>query len=119
MTYVPIVTPPPTQPTSPRTRELAGLLSKVLQEYTKAHPSTTKAEVRAAIRMAHMSAGPDKTKAVAAIGLALGLLVFSLLLGLFYARSAGGLDIDSVLPFGIAIVVGLLLVVLIVIKSQR
>ena len=119
MTYVPIVTPSPTQPPSPRTRELAGLLSKVLEEYTKAHPSTTKAEVRAAIRMAQMSAGPANTKVALALTLFLGFLAFGLFVGLFYARSGGGLDLEGVLPVGIAVVVGILLLVLTVVKSQR
>jgi hypothetical protein len=66
-----------------------------------------------------MSAGPDNTKVALALSLALGLLVLSLVIGLFYGRSAGGIDIESVLPVGIAVVVGLLLVVLTVIKSQR
>ena len=42
MIFVPVVTPP--TPPSPRTRELAGLLGQVVQEYTKAHPATTRAE---------------------------------------------------------------------------
>jgi len=119
MTYVPIVPPSTTQPPSPRTRELAGLLSKVLEEYTKAHPSTTKAEVRAAIRMAQMSAGPANAKVALALTLFLGFLALGLFFGLFYARSGGGIDIGSALPFGIAVLVGLLLVILTVIKSQR
>lgn len=119
MTYVPIVTPTPSQPPSPRTRELAGLLSKVLEEYTKAHPAATKAEIRAAIRLAQMSAGPDNTKVAVGLSLALGLGVMMMVLGLFYSKNAGGIEIAAALPIIIAVVVGLLVVVLAVAKAQR
>ena len=92
MSYVPIVTSSYVPPPSPRTRELSGLLAKVLDEYTKAHPATTGAEIRAAIRMAQMSAGPDRTKVAVGVSLALGLGVAMLALGLFYFRTAGDVE---------------------------
>jgi len=120
MMYVPIVTPTPSQPPSPRTRELAGLLSKVLEEYTKAHPSVTKSEVRAAIRLAQMSAGPDNTKVAVGLSLVLGLGVMMLTLGLFFFRSSGGeIDIGPILPIIIAVAIGLVAVALAVVKAQR
>lgn len=119
MTYVPIVTPTPSQPPSPRTRELAGLLSKVLEEYTKAHPSVTKSEVRAAIRLAQSSAGPDNTKIAVGLSLALGLGVLTMTLGLFYFGNSGGFEIGPILPMIIAVLIGLVAVALAVAKSQR
>lgn len=105
MTYVPIVTPTTVPPPSPRTRELAQLLAKVLDEYTKAHPATSKAEIRAAIRMAQMSAGPDRSKAVVGISLALGLGVMMLTLGLVFFQRAGGAPIEPNLSMVILVII--------------
>jgi hypothetical protein len=104
MTYVPIVTPTPAPPLSPRTRELRDLLSKVVEEYTKAHPAMTKAEIRAALRLAQVSGGSNSTAAVLSISLGLGVAM--LLLGVFYFRAGGDLPIRPVLPMiiGVAIV---------------
>jgi len=98
MSYVPIVTSTYVPPPSPRTRELAELLGKVLEEYTKAHPATTTAEVRAAIRLAQTSAGPDRTKLAVGLSLGVGLGVMMLTLGLFFFRSAGEVEIPAILP---------------------
>ena len=51
MLYVPVI-PHHADPPSPRTRELADLLGRVIEEYEKHHPAVTGAEVRAAVRMA-------------------------------------------------------------------
>ena len=104
MTFVPIVTPTPTPPPSPRTRELRDLLSKVVDEYAKAHPATTNAEIRAAFRLAQMGRGSDSTAAV--LSLAVGLGVAMLGLGIFYFFRAGDLEIRPILPMiiGVAIV---------------
>ena len=91
MAYVPVVVPPTNQPPpSPRTRELAGLLTKVLDEYTKAHPAVSKAEIRAAFRMAQMTTGQDSTRTALVLSLGLGVMIFVLALGLFFARAGGG-----------------------------
>ena len=118
MSYVPIVTPTPTPPPSPRTRELAGLLSKVLDEYTKAHPAVTNAEVRAAIRLAQASAGPDQTRIAAILSLTVGLVIAGLGLGLFYFRSTGGGDFGPILPIIIAVLVVLVGVAMLAVKAQ-
>ena len=90
MTYVPVVVPPTNAPPpSPRTRELAGLLTKVLDEYTKAHPAVSKAEIRAAFRMAQMKTGQDSTRTALALSLGLGVMIFVLAIGLFFARAGG------------------------------
>ena len=113
MAYVPIVTPPTGQPpASPRTRELAGLLTKVLDEYTKAHPAVTPAEVRAALRLAQMSAGPDRSKVAAGLSVAVGLGVAMLTLGLFFFRSSGEVDFPVILPLlimGVIVLLGMIL----------
>lgn len=120
MSYVPIVTSTYVPPPSPRTRELSGLLAKVLDEYAKAHPATTRAEIRAAIRMAQMSVGPDRTKVAVGVSLALGLGVAMLTLGLFYFRSAGNVEIrPSVSMIIIAVIVFLGLVSGIVALKSR
>lgn len=118
MTYVPMVTPTHVPPPSPRTRELAGLLAKVLDEFTKAHPATTGAEVRAAIRMAQTSAGPDRKKVAAGISLALGLGVAMLTLGLFFFRSAGDVEIGPIFPMVIMGIIVLLGLVVVIVKMQ-
>lgn len=51
MLYVPVI-PHREDPPSPRTRELADLLGRVIQEYEKSHPSVTGREVRAALEIA-------------------------------------------------------------------
>lgn len=92
-------------------------MSKVLEEYTKAHPSVTRSEVRAAVRLAQMSAGPDNTKVAVGLSLALGVGVLTGLL--FYRSSAGEIDIGPILPLIIAVAIGLLAVVLAVVKARR
>lgn len=116
MTYVPIVvtTPPP----SPRTRELAELLGKVLDEYTKAHPAVTKAEIRAAINMAQATTGPDNTKLALGLSVGLGLVVLFLGLGLFYFRSVGEVEIGPILPMIIMALIALIGVAVLVMKAQ-
>ncbi len=118
MSYVPIVTPTPTPPPTPRTRELAGLLAKVLDEYTKAHPAVTNAEVRAAIRLAQASAGPDQTRITAVLSMTVGLVIAGLGLGFFYFRSTGGGDFGPILPLIIAVLVVLVGVAMLVVKAQ-
>lgn len=106
MTYVPIVTPTPTPPPSPRTRELGGLLTKVVDEYTKAHPAMSKAEVQAAFRMAQVARGSNRTAAVLALSVGLGL--GALFLGVFYFLRAGDIPVGPILPLIIGVIVVLL-----------
>jgi len=114
MTYVPIVPPTTSQPPSPRTRELAGLLTKVLEEYKKAHPATTSGELKAAIRLAQLSSRSGTSAApAAAVSLGLGLLVVALAGGLFFYRSGGSVEINGIMPmlvFGLIVFIGLLAV---------
>jgi hypothetical protein len=117
MTYVPVVTPP--TPPSPRTRELAGLLAKVLEEYTKAHPATTRAEIRAAVRMAQMSTGGNQATVATVISLVLGLVVMFLAMGLFYFRSAGETEMTVALPIIIVAVILVLLLAMFVVRNRQ
>lgn len=117
MTYVPIVVPP-TQPSppSPRVRELAGLLTKVLEEYSKAHPSTTKAEVRAALRLAQATTGGPK--AGVALAVTAGLLVAGVLFGLMANKGSEGLAISSSLPTIIMAVIFFLAIILVLVRMR-
>ncbi|HSG07899.1 MAG TPA: hypothetical protein VLA36_06065 [Longimicrobiales bacterium] len=83
MINVPVVPP---QPPSPRTRELADLLGRVIEEYEKHHPSVTGSEVRAALHMAGQSS--KGAPPVAAVAVALG--VAALLGGVFFFMAANG-----------------------------
>jgi hypothetical protein len=90
-----------------------------LEEYTKAHPATTGGEIRAAMRMALMSTGPDRSKLAAALGLGVGLGVVFLALGLFYFRSAGDVEFSPVWSMIILAVIILLGIVLAVFKARQ
>ncbi len=120
MTYVPIVTPTPTPPPSPRTRELAGLLTKVLEEYQRAHPATTSHEVKAAIHLAQLSTRTGSPRAPLVASLGLGLLMAVLGGVFFFLRANGEVEIDSIMPmllFGLILVIGLLAVLVKVISK--
>ncbi len=121
MTFVPIVTPPPNVPVSPRTRELASLLGQVLEEYQKAHPATTRNEVRAAMRMAQVSGGPGASPLVLKLTLALGLLVAGVLAGVFvFLRQGGDMSWGESVPMvAVALGVFLLMLVVLVVKGSR
>jgi hypothetical protein len=118
MTYVPIVTPPASTPPSPRTRELADLLAKVLEEYTKAHPATTRAEIRAAVSLAARRAGPGGSKPAAALGLSLGLGIAAFVLGLVFLERGGGVEIGPVLPMIVLALIIFLALTLIAIRRR-
>jgi hypothetical protein len=116
MTYVPVVTPPPTPP-SPRTRELAGLLTKVLEEYTKAHPATTRSEIRAALSMAARATGPAASASAAlAVGLTLALVMGGVIF--FYVQGGSPTEFRAALPMVIMSIIVFLGVLLLIIKRR-
>lgn len=121
MMYVPIVPHTPMPPLSPRTRELAGILSKVLDEYMKAHPKATKAEIKAAIRMANQSVGPGGNALGLALSVGLGVLMAVLGLGFFvFQGGAGEIDFRSAMPMiVISLIIGLGLVAVLVKAMNR
>ena len=83
MLYVTLVLPATTPPPSPRARELAVLLARVTEEYVKAHPSTTRAEVRQALRLAggRTGGGSDRSRlaVITLVGFVLSLVLVSIL----------------------------------------
>jgi hypothetical protein len=113
MLYV-FIPPPPTPP-SPRTRELAGLLGRVIEEYEKHHPAVTGPEVRAAVRMAVESSSrkgsPDLRIAV---GVAAALVVASLFVLL--AANEGQMPQAAVPMVAIAVALFAVLVVVAMVK---
>jgi len=90
MAYVPIVPSSPVQPPSPRTRELTALLTQVLQEYQKAHPSVTAQEIRAALRLTGQTAGTGKNATATLLALGLGIGFAALAVGLIFLRGGSG-----------------------------
>lgn len=108
MLYIPVVPHVPQDPPSPRTRELAGLLSRVIEEYESHHPAVTGREIRAALDLASRgsSAAPVQARAVAVI--LTGLLVLLGGVGFFVARG-GSFDAESFPMVAVAIVIFALL----------
>lgn len=117
MAYVPFVPPAAHPPPSPRTRELADLLARVLDEYRRAHPAVTEAEIRAAVGLVARTSNPRRR--MAALPLAVGIAVFVLALGMVLR---GESSVDSVgagsLPMvGVAVLI-LLLAVLVLVRNS-
>lgn len=112
MSYIPIVIPVTPNPPSPRTSELAGLLGQVLEEYQKAHPSVTGAEMREAIQIAKSATGGDKGPVAVILSLVVGLLVLATGLGVFFLRSGGEIDLTSSMPMvvlGVTVFLGIIM----------
>lgn len=85
MAYIPFV-PPSSSPPTPRTRDLADRLARVLVEFEETHPTVTAGEVREATRIALRT-----TRASSAVAPpVLGVLVGALLLGVVVLVSRGG-----------------------------
>jgi hypothetical protein len=89
-----------------------------LDEYARAHPAVTKGEIRAAVRMAQASAGPDKSMVAAGVSVVTGLLVAMSVAGLLYFRNSGGVEIRTGLPMIIMAVILLLGLVVAIFKIQ-
>ena len=100
MFFVPVVPP---QPPSPRTRELADLLGRVIEEYEKHHPAVTGFEIRSAMEMATRSSKASRAPAAAA--LAAGLVGLAIAGGFaFMAANGGDLSFED-LPIAAAVAV--------------
>lgn len=114
MFYVPVIVPTNAPPPSPRTRELAGLLAQVLDEYTKANPTTTSAEIRDAYRMARAAQGKNNDNVAVGVSVGIGLMVAMLGLGLVFFKSAGEIEIGPIFPMiimGLIVLIGLVAIV--------
>jgi hypothetical protein len=110
----------PTVPPSPRTREMANLLTRVLEEYRKSHPSTTDTEIRAAVRLARLASRSGNPAVPGILAVSVGLLVAGVLAGLFvFLRSAEGVEIGAGSPMIIMGVVFVLLVFLMAVKVKN
>jgi len=115
MIFVPYVPPP--QPPSPRTRELASLLGRVIEEYEKHHPAVSAQEVKAALQIAASSSrkgGGASMQVAAAVGLAAVLAVG----GFVWLATSGGTGSGGSVPM-VALSVGVILVVMLVAVMSR
>ena len=116
MLYVPVI-PPHQQPPSPRTRELADLPTRAIEEYERYHPNLSGAEVRAALQMASMRSSkgvPARVWALAGglVALALGG-VFA-----FVAANGGQVRGDAIPMVAVAVAVLGALVAVVVAKNR-
>lgn len=112
MFFVPVVPP---QPPSPRTRELADLLGRVIEEYEKHHPAVTGSEVRAAVEMATRSSKVAGSPAAAA--LVAGLVALLLAGGFVFMAVNGGEFPAQDIPIAAAVaVVAVILGVVVLLK---
>jgi len=115
MLYVPFV-PPAATPPSPRTRELADLLGRVIEEYEKHHPAVTGPEVRAAVRMA---AERSSRSSFPQLRVAVGVAAAVLAAGLFALLAANeGRMPQTAVPV-LAIVLALFAVLVVVAMAKR
>lgn len=115
MLFVPVI-PHHEDPPSPRTRELADLLGRVIQEYEKGHPSVTGREVRAALEIAvrgSRSGAVGGREAVLA-----GLAIAAAAAGVFVWVAAHGGSAQA-LPTGIAAMLVAIGAVVVVVKRAR
>lgn len=116
MYFVPV--PPPT-PVSPRTRELADLLGRVIEEYEKHHPAVSGAEVREAVRMAARSSragGPEAARLVVA-ALAGVLVLGGVVAWILVDR--GGMSEGAAPMVLVAVILFAVLTTLVVLKRLR
>ncbi|HSW28495.1 MAG TPA: hypothetical protein VLH75_03280 [Longimicrobiales bacterium] len=108
--------PPPPSPPSPRTRELAALLGRVIEEYEKHHPAVTGPEVRAAVRMAVES---SSRKGSPDLRIAVGVAAAVVAGGLFAFLAANqGQMPQGTVPM-VAAVLGLFAVLMVVVMAKR
>ena len=115
MLFVPVVPP---QPPSPRTRELADLLTRAIEEYEKYHPNVSGAEVRAALQMASMRSSKGVPARLLAVTGALGAVLLGGVVA-FLAANQGSMPEGGVPMVGVAIAVVGILFALAVLKSHR
>lgn len=112
--FVPMV-PHNASPPSPKTRELADLLTRTIQEYEKYHPNVSGAEVRTALQLA--AQGSKRAVPDARLVMVAGTLA-ALLVGFLVVAMRGG-DTAPGSPGMIAIAVAVFLIVGLVVLLVR
>lgn len=121
VTFVPYVPSPATEAQlSRQTRELADLLGRVVQEYEKAHPTVTGAEVRQALQLARRASTKTSSGDPALIASLVGGLVLMAGLGMyFFMESGGGMSIDGPWTMAATVVaLGIVAVVMAVVRRR-
>lgn len=111
--------PPHHEPPSPRTRELAGLLGRVIEEYEKHHPSVTGSEVRAAIELAARNSGTATSQHAKAVAVIATIVMAFVAAGLAVRLSDGGGMSESVPIAAVAVGLGVALAAVILVKRLR
>jgi len=117
MTYIPTVPHSPAPPPSPRTRELAALLTKVLEEYRNSHPATSDAEIRSAVRLAQLASRSGNPAVPLILSVGIGLLVAGVLAAVLFLRAGEGVEIGASVPMVLMAVVILLGIVALLVKA--
>ena len=89
MTYIPVIVPPQEAP-SPRTRELADQLARVIVDFEQNHPTVEAGEIRQAaqlaVRASRTAGGVDAATITALVGLVVlvvGVVVYMGITGRF------------------------------------
>ncbi len=118
MLFVPMIPPIPPHhaPPSPRTRELAGLLGRVIEEYEKHHPSVTGSEVRAAVDLAARNSGTAKSENAKAVAVIAAIVLAFVAAGLALRLSDRGGMPESVPIAAVAVALGVALAVVVLVK---
>ena len=112
MLYVPVI--PHRPDPSPRARELADLLGKVLDEYEKYHPSLTAREVRAALEIAARRSRSATLASREAVMAGVALAMAAAGAAVLFARGGGG---PGTAPVGI--VLAIIVLVAVIVLARR
>ena len=118
MSYVPIVPPSDRTRVSPRARELATQISKLVQDFQRSYPDTRPSDVQEALRVA--SGGSDAvpgSRRVIAVALAAGVAL--LVGGLAFVGDSGSASLDLPANFMLWLVAGVIIVLALVVRARR
>ena len=118
MSYVPIVPPSNRSQVSPRARELATQISKLVQDFQRSYPDTRPTDVQEALRVASggSEAVPGSRRALA-VALAAGIAA---LVGVFvFIGDSGGGSLDLPANSMLWLVAGVIIVLALVFRARR
>jgi hypothetical protein len=118
MSYVPIVPRSDRTRISPRARELAAQIDKLVQDFQRSYPDTRPTDVQEALRVA--SGSPDTvpgSRRVLAVALAVGVAV--LVGGLAFVGESGSGSLDLPANSILWLVAGLIIVLAFVARARR